>query len=397
MRIKAKGRGFDVVRDFSPAWFAVTMGTGAIAQLFQIFPYATEAQAFKILALLFFFLNLLLFILFSCITAARYILFPETWDILMDDPIQSLYTGTFPMGATTLINVSVVTLHGVYGFGGEPFLYTLWAFWWMNVVISCLCVWGILQIMITRQHHSHETMFTVWLLPVVTLVVASSTGNVLAAPMAHYSVSHALLTVTVSAFIVSIGLSLSLMVLTIYFFRLIIHGYPVGATIISSFLPLGPLAQAGYSILLFGDNFKTLLPLGYGQSDVLNAEATGDIIRVICLIGAFVLWSFATMWMLFALLGIQHAVRKSRFPFAVPFWGLIFPNGVYATLTLKLSTTLDSPFLRIYGAMYSTTTLLLWIWVATRTAMLLRNRHIFEAPCMEDVHQDQDSPLHDKI
>ena len=269
-------------------------------------------------------------------------------------------------------------------------------------------------------------MFTVWLLPVVsvplyrsnigeltwriqvTFIVASSTGNILAAPLAQHSVSHALLTIAVSGFIVSIGLSLSLIILTIYFFRLIVHGYPAGATIISSFLPLGPLGQAGFSILLLGDNLNTLLPLASGQSGVLNAPATGEIVRVVCLMAAFVLWSFATMWMIFALLGIQEVVRKSRFPFAVPFWGLIFPNGkynrrffplvkchsydslgVYATLTLKLAATLNSPFFRGYGAMYSIATLLLWIWVTARTAMLLRNRRIFEAPqCMEDV----DSP-----
>lgn len=247
-------------------------------------------------------------------------------------------------------------------------------------------------------------MFAVWLLPVVTFIVASSSGNVLAGPLKQYSVSHALTTVAVSGFIVSIGLSLSLMILTIYLSRLIIYGYPQGATILSSFLPLGPLGQAGYSIMLLGENLQSLLPLAYGDSELLTARATGDTIRVICLYISFVLWSLATMWMLFALLGIQEVLRKTRFPFDVPFWGLIFPNGknslslppasmihrhstgVYANLTLKLSSTLDSPFFRVYGAIYSIATLILWIAVATRTTMLLRNQRIFNDPCLEDIH-----------
>jgi hypothetical protein len=60
-------------------------------------------------------------------------------------------------------------------------------------------------------------------------------------------------------------------------------------------------------------------------------------------------------------------------------------QGVYANLTVELYTTLDSPFFRVYGAIYSVVTLLLWIAVATRTVMLVRNQRIFEAPCLEDI------------
>lgn len=59
--------------------------------------------------------------------------------------------------------------------------------------------------------------------------------------------------------------------------------------------------------------------------------------------------------------------------------------GVYANLTIQLYMTFDSTFFRVYGAIYTVATLLLWIGVATRTAMLIRNRRIFEAPCLEDM------------
>jgi hypothetical protein len=51
------------------------------------------------------------------------------------------------MGAATLINVSVHTLYQSYGFGGKRFLYAIWGLWWVDVAISCLCVWGMVQIM----------------------------------------------------------------------------------------------------------------------------------------------------------------------------------------------------------------------------------------------------------
>ena len=181
---------------------------------------------------------------------------------------------------------------------------------------------------ITRHEHSLEMMQPTWLLPVVTFVVASSSGGVLAAPLQECSPSHALITIVVSMFMVSIGLSLSLMLLTVYILRLMIYGYPRGATIMSAFVPLGPTGQAGYSILLIGNNIKSVLPMTYNQSETLNLNRTGDTIQVLCLCISLVLWSLATMWLCFSLLGIQEVVRESRFPFTLSFWGIVFPNGL---------------------------------------------------------------------
>lgn len=123
------------------------VGTGVIALLFQGFPYSTGSQILKIFTLIFFFLNLFLFVLFTAMTAIRYILFPKIWSLMIAHPVQGLYIGCFPMGLTTLINVAVRTIYQDYGFGGKQFLYALWCIWWFDLALSCLCVWGMVQIM----------------------------------------------------------------------------------------------------------------------------------------------------------------------------------------------------------------------------------------------------------
>jgi tellurite resistance protein TehA-like permease len=172
----------------------------------------------------------------------------------------------------------------------------------------------------TRQNHSLEKMTAVWLLPVVTLIVASSSGGVLSHALEDVSPSRALFTVTFSAFLVTVGLSLATMMLTIYFLRLIIYGLPPTATMISVFLPLGPTGQAGFSILLIGQSYKALLPVHSTGSN------PGETVHIVCICVAFVLWSLATMWLLYALLAMLDVLRSARVPFKVPFWGLIFPN-----------------------------------------------------------------------
>ena len=200
----------------------------------------------------------------------------------------------------------------------------------------------------TTHNHALDKMTAVWLLPVVTLIVASSTGGVIAPSLYAYSASHALITVTLSAVIVTIGLTLALMMLVIYLMRLIVHGLPPTATVISVFLPLGPTGnvtlvsttccplttdlypgQAAFSILTLGQCFRQFLPVYDGNSQLLRSSVTGGTLETICTLIAFVLWAMCTMWMLFAFLSIQNVARKGPIPFKVPFWGLIFPNVRY--------------------------------------------------------------------
>ena len=165
-----------------------------------------------------------------------------------------------------------------------------------------------------------------WLLPVVTLIVASSSGGVIGGAIQVYSRLHALQTLTVSVFMVTAGLTLALMILTVYLMRLVFHGLPSGRTVLSVFLPLGPTGQSGYAILLIGQNVNKLLPFASRSYTFLNSTSTGAVVEVVCICVSFLLWSLATMWILYALLAVYSGLRRSRIAFAVSFWGLVFPN-----------------------------------------------------------------------
>lgn len=166
-----------------------------------------------------------------------------------------------------------------------------------------------------------------WLLPVTTLTVVASCGGILANALQSHSTQHALITTVTSIFLVSIGLCLGLMVLTLYLARLIIYGLPTGGSILSVFLPLGTMGQSGYAFYLAGRNLQAILPYDHpGSSKFLASVGTGEVLYIVCVGAAFILWTLATMWMLFALLAIQTSLKVSRPPFAVSFWGLVFPN-----------------------------------------------------------------------
>jgi tellurite resistance protein TehA-like permease len=179
---------------------------------------------------------------------------------------------------------------------------------------------------ITKHEHSHQKMTSVWLLPVVTLIVASSVGGELAQALHPHSVTCALTTIAFAIFILSIGLALALMILTVYFARLVLYGFPQGLSIVSCFIPLGPCGQAGFSVIIIGQFMKEALSVPGSRSPFLGSAQTGEVVFVLCVCISFILWAFATMWLVYALLGIQHIVRRTRISFELAFWGMIFPN-----------------------------------------------------------------------
>lgn len=124
-----------------------------------------------------------------------------------------------------------------------------------------------------------------------------------------------------------IGLAYALKYITMFFQRLIISGHPTGLSIMSTFIPLGPLCQSGYSFLLFAENFRAQLPLKGGNSaDFLRSDLAGPILYAICLCAGFTLWALSTAWIAFSLMGIGHVIRRENIGFGPTYWGLIFPN-----------------------------------------------------------------------
>jgi tellurite resistance protein TehA-like permease len=370
------------------------MGTGVISILWMVFPYGDHHRTIRAFSAIFFFLNFVLWIIFTGITVARYVLFPEVLPVMIKNPA-SLFIACYPMGATTLIDVAVGLLYEQYWGGGRGFLYTLWAFWWIIVAMSIVCAWGLTHLSIKRQQFSLRTVTPALMLPVLPLIVAAGCGGVLAPALNKYNEAHALTTVVFSLIMNIIGISASLAITTLYVLRLIVHGYPTGSTIITAFLPLGPAGQGGYALLMIGQAFKDVLPLNYAHSVLLTASSAGDILNGICIAVAFVLWSNGLFWLFLAIIGVQENIRHDKIPFTVPFWGLVFPNGVFALCTIQLGHALDSKFFRILGATLAIITIILYFGVLIKTILKAFTGEIFDAPCLEDLDRPNEKRLSD--
>ncbi|KAK1699988.1 voltage-dependent anion channel [Colletotrichum godetiae] len=363
-----------IVRNFTPSWFAVTMGTGIVSVLLHNLPYNATWISHG-LAVTFFVLNIALFTVFTVITVLRYALYPEIWKAMVIHPAQSMFLGCFPMGFATIINMMVFVLGGNWA----------WAFWWLDAALSIATCISVPFVMIHQHRPGLQAVTAASLLPIVPVVVASSTGGIVAEALSNPS--HAFTTLIASYVLWGIGICFSGMVLALYFHRLTIHSLPPKEAIVSVFLPIGPLGQGGFGIQQLGKVSLKLFP----QTTALTAAAPGavhggEILYFVGLFLALIMWGFALVWLSFALISLA---TMEKIPFNMGWWGFTFPLGVLATCTGMLAQDLDSPFFRVMTMIFSLSVCFLWLLVAVRTLHQAISGEIFFAPCLKDIRDKQ--------
>ena len=168
-------------------------------------------------------------------------------------------------------------------------------------------------------------------------------------------------------------------VLVIYYQRLALHKMPPREVIVSAFLPIGPLGFGGYTILYLGKRAAVIFP----QTNTIDPLA-GQIAHVLGFFVALIMWGWGVVWFALAVASIY----KSRpFPFNMGWWGFIFPLGVFSASTILIGETLPSLFFRVLGTIFSTIVIILWIFVASKTAKGAWEGHLFNAPCLANLRR----------
>ena len=121
-----------IVRNFSPSWFSVTMGTGVVSNIFLVIPWHTTWLYY--LGVVFFVLNIGLFFSALTVSVLRYTIWPEIWSVMIQDPTNSLFLGTIPMGFATLIGSFILICVPAWG------TWAVWFAWGCWILDSVLAV-----------------------------------------------------------------------------------------------------------------------------------------------------------------------------------------------------------------------------------------------------------------
>lgn len=357
----------EVIRQFTPNWFAATMGTGVLALALAQLP-AGSAGLQAIAEALWLF-NIFLFAVFTVLYAARWVLFFDEARRIFGHSTVSMFFGTIPMGLATIIN-------GFLVFGlprwGEGVIHVAEALWWLDVAMSLACGVLIPYMMFTRQEHSIDQMTAVWLLPVVAAEVAAASGGLLAP---HLADAHSQLMVLVTSYVLwAFSLPVAFSILTILLLRMALHKLPHENMAASSWLALGPIGTGALGMLLLGADAPAIFAAN-------GLPGIGEIAAGLGLVAGITLWGFGLWWMLIALL-ITGRYLRAGIPFNLGWWGFTFPLGVYSLATLKLASTLSLTFFSAFGCVLVAMLAVMWLIVAKRTVQGAWRGELFVSPCI---------------
>ncbi|SFW45571.1 MULTISPECIES: TDT family transporter [Pseudomonas] len=360
-------RPLEAIRQFTPNWFAVIMGTGVLALALAQWPAAMPGLHALGEGLWVF--NTLLFVVFALMYMARWVLFFDEARRIFGHSTVSMFFGTIPMGLATLIN-------GLLLFGlprwGEGVVTVAEVLWWIDVAMSLACGVLIPFLMFTRQEHRIDQMTAVWLLPVVAAEVAAASGGLLAP---HLADVHSQLIMLVTSYVLwAFSLPVAFSILTILLLRMALHKLPHESMAASSWLALGPIGTGALGMLLLGSD----APLIFAANGL---PGVGEIAAGLGLVAGITLWGFGFWWMLMALL-ITARYLRGGIPFNLGWWGFTFPLGVFALTTLKLADLLKLDFFSAFGGVLVAMLAVMWLIVGRRTLLGAWHGELFVSPCI---------------
>ncbi|MGR3978742.1 C4-dicarboxylate ABC transporter [Acinetobacter sp. 1207_04] len=362
----------DVIRQFTPNWFTVTMGTGVVALILAEF--SVFAQSINIFATLLWQMNIVLFSLFSVLYILRWLIYPHEARQIFTHSSMALFLGTIPMGLATIIN-------GFLKFGvvlyGDIAIQIAQMLWYVDVFLAVLLSVFVPFLMFSRQKHELKTMTAMWLLPIVACEVTAASGGLL---LQHLAVGQTTLGILFGSYILW-GMSVlpAFAILTILLLRLALHQLPSKELAISSWLALGPIGTGALALLVLGAQAPHIL-----QAYHLNGLA--DFLHYAGIASSLILIGFGVWWFAIAVLTTLSHV-KTGLPFNLGWWGLTFPLGVFTLAILNLGHQLQVNFIVNCGLALSVLLIALWGMVMLKTLRGMYQGYLFHSPCLQNLLQ----------
>jgi len=349
---------------FSPRWFIFVMGTGALANIFQLLS-GERTGLLHALAVLFLVLALGVFSVAAFFMILRFFVGLDC--ILKEWRHASLiqfYSAIFiaaAICATGLINVPT-------SFIPEVAAYNLaLAFWWIALVIGIFFALFTTFKVIIGNHAEPRRALGFWFLPPVGLFVLVFAGNFLA--MHTQSISHTKWILFLNTFILGTAIPITVIIFTAVLFRALFYNFPRRDVAPSFMIGVAPI---GVSIIAI----NTYLPLlkKLALPELISTAALAPLVKYVSLL----LWGFGLWWLLIAVMVITYYFIKQGVPVTLGYWAFIFPPAAYTIATLILAKSINMTFMKYFAIGMAIALTIAWTVNIFLTIRGMVNRTIFD-------------------
>lgn len=299
----------------NPAYFGMVMATGIVA-------IASHLMGLRELALILAGINLLAYPGIWCAFLLRVMLVPER--VWSDFANHQRAPGFFTMVAGTgVIGVQAVLIHGRADWGQ--------GLWWLTLTLWLALNYSIFALLTIKEEKPGlaEGINGGWLLAVVATQSVCVLGVISGAPLARNQETGLYL---MMALWLSGGM-LYLWIIALIFYRYLFFEFRPADLMPPYWINMGAVAISTLA--------GAVLAGGIEASPLLSP------LRPFVLGLSVAFWATATWWIpMLLVLGVwRHSVRGVRFGYDPLYWGLVFPLGMYATCTYRLSGMLPVPVL----------------------------------------------------
>lgn len=352
-----------ILQWFSPRWFISVMGTGALANVYQLLS-GKSSGLLHTLAEVFLGLALAIFVVSAVLMIVRLFVgweeIQKEWRHASLIQFYSTISIAAAVCATGLFNIPLSYL-------SAPAAHSIAAvFWWIALVEGVFFLFFIPYKVSTGPHAEPRRALGFWFLSPVGLFVLVFAGNFWAAHMTNPGTVRAILFVNI--LLLGIAIPLTGIYYTIILFRALFHNFPRRDVAPSFMIGVAPV---GVSIIAL----NTLVPvLKKSGLNLIDPEVFGSLVRF----GSLLFWAFGMWWLLYALFVIALYFVKHRVPVTLGYWAFIFPPAAYTIATLLLAKLLGLPMLKVVGMVLATVFSAWWAVNMVLTVRGMINKSIFD-------------------
>ena len=352
-----------ILRWFSPRWFIFVMGTGALANVYQLLS-GESAGAMHTLAQVFLWLAIGVFVVASVFMVVRVLV---GWDCMLKEwrhasliQFYSTISIAAAVCATGLLNIPLSLISS----GAADTLAAV--FWWIALVEGLFFVFFGPFKVTSGNHAQPRRALGFWFLPPVGLFVLVFAGNFWAMHMS--SQAHVRAILFLNALILGVAIPLTVIFYTLVLFRALFYNFPRRDVAPSFMIGVAPV---GVSIVAL----NTLVPvLAKSGVDLIDPALLGSIIKVVSLL----LWGFGFWWLIYAICVVTRYFLKQKVPVTLGYWAFIFPPAAYTIASLLLAKSLGIPLLRTVAVVLAVAFSIWWLVNVVLTIRGMINRTIFD-------------------
>jgi tellurite resistance protein TehA-like permease len=352
-----------ILQWFSPRWFIFIMGTGALANVYQLLS-AKPAGTLHILAEAFLLIAVAGFAVSAVFMIVR---FAVGWQCILKEwrhasliQFYSTISIAAAVCATGLLNIPVPFIPLA---GAE----TLAAVFWYIALLDGLffVVFGPFKVT-SGNHAQPRRALGFWFLAPVGLFVLVFAGNFRAMHMTRDSAVQSML--FLNTIILGIAIPLTVIFYALILFRSLFYNFPRRDVAPSFMIGVAPVGVAIVAM-------NTLIPvLKKSGVSLIDPALLASLVKVLSVL----LWGFGLWWLIYALAVVTMYFVKQGVPVTLGYWAFIFPPAAYTIATLLLAKSLGIPLLRNVAIVLA---VIFSIWWAANLVLTIRgmiNRTIFD-------------------